>query len=156
MDVLQCFTATCKAAAAVLGPAALVHAGCRRCMPSGACSEGVQRLPACAHPRAGSDDGRVFIYDAASGAAVAALRADEDVANCVAPHPSLPVLATSGIESVVRLWAPLAPAQRADLLQEISANQVRAQCSWRSIKAVSVVALLQSGGLPASLIGAAS
>lgn len=33
---------------------------------------------------------------------VQALQADEDVANCVQPHPSLPVLATSGIESVIR------------------------------------------------------
>ena len=30
------------------------------------------------------------------------LQADEDVANCVKPHPSLPLLATSGIESVIR------------------------------------------------------
>lgn len=41
-----------------------------------------------------------------SGAAVKVLAADEDVANCVQPHPYLPVLATSGIDSVVRLWAP--------------------------------------------------
>ena len=40
------------------------------------------------------------------GDIVKVLEADEDVANCVRCHPSLPVLATSGIESVVRLWAP--------------------------------------------------
>ena len=65
----------------------------------------------------------MFIYEARSGVAIAALQADEDVANCVAPHPSLPVLATSGIESVVRLWAPLGRARRADLLKEITTNQ---------------------------------
>lgn len=32
---------------------------------------------------AGSDCGRVFLYDAASGAVLRALNADEDVANCV-------------------------------------------------------------------------
>lgn len=37
---------------------------------------------------------------------IQALKADEDVVNCVQPHPCLPLLATSGIESVVKLWAP--------------------------------------------------
>eukprot|EP00198_Chlamydomonas_reinhardtii_P013232 XP_001702569.1 predicted protein [Chlamydomonas reinhardtii] len=55
---------------------------------------------------AGSDCGRVYLYDAASGAVLRALPADEDVANCVQCHPSLPVIATSGIETVVRLWSP--------------------------------------------------
>lgn len=32
---------------------------------------------------AGSDCGRVYLYDAASGAVLRALPADEDVANCV-------------------------------------------------------------------------
>lgn len=41
-----------------------------------------------------------------AGAPVKVLAADEDVANCVQPHPHLPVLATSGIDTVVRLWAP--------------------------------------------------
>jgi hypothetical protein len=31
------------------------------------------------------------------------LMADEDVANAVLPHPHLPVLATSGIESTVKV-----------------------------------------------------
>lgn len=39
------------------------------------------------------------------------LAADEDVANCVQPHPHLPVLATSGIDTVVRLWAPTVSRQ---------------------------------------------
>lgn len=55
----------------------------------------------------GSDDGRVFIYSAETGEVLRVLEADEDVANCVQCHPTLPVLATSGIESVVRLWSPL-------------------------------------------------
>lgn len=73
---------------------------------------------------AGSDDGRVFIFAAATGAPIIALEADEDVANCVAAHPSLPVLATSGIESVVRLWSPTGPAACPDIRKEIAANQV--------------------------------
>ena len=37
------------------------------------------------------------------------LPADEEVANTVQCHPHLPVLATSGIEDIVRLWAPDGP-----------------------------------------------
>lgn len=55
---------------------------------------------------AGSDCGHVFIYEAKSGRVVRVLDADDDVANCVQAHPVLPVLATSGIESVVDLWSP--------------------------------------------------
>ncbi|KAG2497866.1 hypothetical protein HYH03_004132 [Edaphochlamys debaryana] len=68
---------------------------------------------------AGSDCGRVFLYDAASGAVLRALTADEDVANCVQCHPTLPVLATSGIENVVRLWAPSEPLPSAAALPEL-------------------------------------
>ena len=55
---------------------------------------------------AGSDGGRACIFDRATGCLVAALPADASVCNAVRPHPSLPWLATSGIESVVRLWGP--------------------------------------------------
>ncbi|CAM9405063.1 unnamed protein product [Ectocarpus sp. 4 AP-2014] len=54
----------------------------------------------------GSDDGRVFIWESSSGRLVRAIKADDQIVNCVTPHPSLPVLATSGLESVVRLWSP--------------------------------------------------
>ncbi len=57
---------------------------------------------------AGSDDGRAWLFDAATGACLRALGADAEVVNCVRAHPVLPVLATSGIESTVRLWAPSA------------------------------------------------
>jgi WD and tetratricopeptide repeat-containing protein 1 len=75
---------------------------------------------------AGSDDGRVFIYAAATGALVRVLQADADVANCVRPHPHLPVLATSGIESVVKLWSPEGPEQAGGELAALAAaNQDR-------------------------------
>ncbi|CAM9641807.1 unnamed protein product [Laminaria digitata] len=56
---------------------------------------------------AGSDDGRVFIWERASGKLTRAFKADDQNVNCVVPHPSLPILATSGLEDVVRLWSPL-------------------------------------------------
>ncbi|GLI68626.1 hypothetical protein VaNZ11_013104 [Volvox africanus] len=55
---------------------------------------------------AGSDCGRVFLYDADTGALLHVIGADEEVANCVQCNPTLPVLATSGIENVIRLWSP--------------------------------------------------
>jgi nuclear receptor interaction protein len=36
------------------------------------------------------------------------------VVNCVAPHPSLPLLATSGIDYDIKLWAPTAEASQFD------------------------------------------
>jgi hypothetical protein len=47
----------------------------------------------------------VPVHSQEAGELVQVLQADEDVANCVKPHPSLPLLATSGIESVIRCAA---------------------------------------------------
>jgi len=63
---------------------------------------------------AGSDDGLAVLWPAGrpgAGASAAlpvplcaALEADDDICNCVLPHPFLPLLATSGLEDVVRVW----------------------------------------------------
>ncbi|KAK9863498.1 hypothetical protein WJX84_002533 [Apatococcus fuscideae] len=76
---------------------------------------------------AGSDDGNVFIYSVATGQPVRVIKADSDVANCVQCHPHLPVLATSGIESVVRLWSPEGPADMSDFSAAIQSNQQHMQ-----------------------------
>lgn len=67
-----------------------------------------------------------------AGVPVKVLAADEDVANCVQPHPHLPVLATSGIDTVIKLWAPT----------------VRQLCSYFSSASLSPVFLvcLEAGG----------
>lgn len=56
----------------------------------------------------GSDCGSIFIFGRASGALRMLLEnADTHVVNCLEPHPSqLLTLATSGIDSDVKLWAP--------------------------------------------------
>lgn len=54
----------------------------------------------------GSDDGFCYLFEAATGKLLKVLRADEDVVNCVAPHPTRCTLATSGIEDTVRIWSP--------------------------------------------------
>ena len=104
--------------------------------------------PSDAYVAAGSDDGRVLLFEAASGALVAVLDADADVANCIAPHPALPLLATGGIGSSVKLWSPPAAAPAAGgegsaaRLEDVArANQDRMRagellvvgCWWRRL-----------------------
>ena len=55
---------------------------------------------------AGSDDGIIFIWDKLTGNLVRGLQGDESIVNCVQWHPQSAMLATSGIENVVRLWQP--------------------------------------------------
>ncbi|PAA81246.1 hypothetical protein BOX15_Mlig014346g1 [Macrostomum lignano] len=55
---------------------------------------------------AGSDDGNFFIWDRRSGLLLRALKGDESIVNCLQPHPTTCLLATSGIDPVVRLWSP--------------------------------------------------
>jgi len=61
----------------------------------------------------GSDDGRCFLWDKESGKLVNVLSAvDEEVVNTVRRHPHFPVLALSGIDSTVKIWAPSTPHRR--------------------------------------------
>jgi tetratricopeptide (TPR) repeat protein len=50
-------------------------------------------------------DGRLGIWSLA-GALRASVIADKSIVNCVAPHPHLPMFATSGIDSDIKLWGP--------------------------------------------------
>ncbi|VDN05624.1 unnamed protein product [Thelazia callipaeda] len=56
---------------------------------------------------AGSDCGSLLIWERNSGSLIKAFEADMNILNCVQPHPSTLLLATSGIESVIRFWQPL-------------------------------------------------
>ena len=73
----------------------------------------------------GSDDGRVFIYNASTGECIKLLQADDDIVNCVQPHPTLPVIATSGIEPVVRVWSPSSdePSPGGSIDEVVARNQ---------------------------------
>ena len=55
---------------------------------------------------AASDSGNVLVYDE-SAELVCALESDSMIANCVRPHPKLPVIATSGIDDTIKIWSPL-------------------------------------------------
>lgn len=55
---------------------------------------------------AGSDDGSFFIWDRRTTNIIRILRGDDSIVNCLQPHPTSCLLATSGIDPVVRLWSP--------------------------------------------------
>lgn len=55
---------------------------------------------------AGSDDGHCFIWEKKTARLVQVINGDESIVNCVQPHPSQLLLATSGIDPVIRLWSP--------------------------------------------------
>lgn len=72
------------------------------------------------------------------------LDADEDVANCVQAHPTQAVLATSGIEPVVKIWSPGVQVDKTDVARLIKLNQVGNPHSPPGTQAIDS---LVSGGL---------
>lgn len=55
---------------------------------------------------AGSDDGSFFIWDRESTNLMKILKGDSNIVNCLQPHPAACMIATSGIDSEIRLWGP--------------------------------------------------
>nr|XP_041576973.1 DDB1- and CUL4-associated factor 8 [Taeniopygia guttata] len=59
----------------------------------------------------GSDCGHIFLWEKSSCQIVQFMEGDKGgVVNCLEPHPHLPVLATSGLDHDVKIWAPTAEA----------------------------------------------
>lgn len=56
---------------------------------------------------AGSDDGSFFIWDRNTTNIVRVMKGDDSIVNCIQPHSEFCLLATSGIDPVVRLWSPM-------------------------------------------------
>lgn len=67
------------------------------------------------HVMSGSDCGHVFTWERKTGKLVMLMEADLHVVNCVQPHPTLPYLATSGIDYDIKIWAPCAQSLDDDL-----------------------------------------
>ncbi|KAL6578388.1 hypothetical protein OROMI_010716 [Orobanche minor] len=57
----------------------------------------------------GSDDGRWFIWEKKTGRLVKMLHGDDAVVNCIQCHPYDAVIATSGIDSTIKIWTPNSP-----------------------------------------------
>ncbi|XP_066918080.1 WD and tetratricopeptide repeats protein 1-like [Clytia hemisphaerica] len=55
---------------------------------------------------AGSDCGCMLLWDRTTTNLIEAWQGDESIVNCVQPHPSSCLVATSGLDPVVRLWSP--------------------------------------------------
>ncbi|ESO06921.1 hypothetical protein HELRODRAFT_77223, partial [Helobdella robusta] len=55
----------------------------------------------------GSDCGHIFVWDKMNTRVVMTMEADSRVVNCLQPHPTMPVLASSGIDYDVKLWMPM-------------------------------------------------
>lgn len=55
----------------------------------------------------GSDCGNIFFWDKETESIVQWMAADErDAVNCLEPHPSFPILATSGVDHDIKIWVP--------------------------------------------------
>lgn len=76
----------------------------------------------------GSDDGRIFIWDQHTTRLVNMLTSNDHNIQCVAPHPSMPVLASAGSEPVVKLWSPQAETpcclERAEAIMSHNAQEL--------------------------------
>ncbi|KAH7352322.1 hypothetical protein KP509_19G039700 [Ceratopteris richardii] len=55
----------------------------------------------------GSDCGNIFIWKKKDAELVSLFKGDNQVVNCLEPHPHATVLATSGIEHTAKVWAPI-------------------------------------------------
>ncbi|XP_075094241.1 uncharacterized protein LOC107831231 isoform X1 [Nicotiana tabacum] len=79
--------------------------------------------PKCEYVVSGSDCGRIFIWKKKGGDLVRVMEADKRVVNCIESHPHTAVLASSGIESDIKIWTPKA-IERAILPANIQQGSV--------------------------------
>ncbi|XP_041744808.1 DDB1- and CUL4-associated factor 6 isoform X1 [Coregonus clupeaformis] len=70
----------------------------------------------------GSDCGHIFIWDRETGEHLMLLEADQHVVNCLQPHPYEPLLATSGIDTNIKIWSPMeeSPSFNRVLAEEVT------------------------------------
>jgi len=101
---------------------------------------------------AGSDDGKFFIWDRCSGNIVRVLVGDESIVNCLQGHPNTPLLATSGIDPVVRLWQP-APEDGQANSREVEDKDAAANSNQRRMNADPFETILMNMGVPMNLGG---
>ncbi|KAH6781188.1 transducin family protein / WD-40 repeat family protein [Perilla frutescens var. hirtella] len=84
----------------------------------------------------GSDDGRWFIWEKKTGRLLKMLHGDDAVVNCIQCHPYDCVVATSGIDSTIKIWTPNSPVpsivaggtagpETSDVLDAMEGNQRR-------------------------------
>lgn len=79
----------------------------------------------------GSDCGHVFTWERKTGKLVKLMEGDQHVVNCLQPHPTLPYLATSGIDYDVKIWAPI-DRENNEPLDEEKARDVSRFFFWKN------------------------
>jgi WD40 repeat protein len=52
----------------------------------------------------GSDDANIYIYNKSTAKLLRVLQGHNSVVNCITGHPSSPIIASSGIDKVVKIW----------------------------------------------------
>lgn len=68
----------------------------------------------------GSDDGNFFIWEKATGKLHGIFEGDGSVVNVIEPHPHLPLIAVSGIDTTVKLFAPTNGPSRYSRLDNVT------------------------------------
>uniref|UniRef100_A0A6B2L4F7 Anaphase-promoting complex subunit 4 WD40 domain-containing protein n=1 Tax=Arcella intermedia TaxID=1963864 RepID=A0A6B2L4F7_9EUKA len=81
--------------------------------------------PGAEYVASGSDDGKIFIWNKRTAQLVNLMQGDKSVVNVISGHPFNCVLATSGIDSSIKIWEPI-QKQRTDLsgAEEISRRNI--------------------------------
>ncbi|PSS12128.1 DDB1- and CUL4-associated factor like [Actinidia chinensis var. chinensis] len=85
--------------------------------------------PKCEYVVSGSDCGRIFIWKKKGGELIRVMQADKNVVNCIEPHPHTTVLASSGIETNIKMWTPNA-LDRATLPTNIEKTRSKPRGGW--------------------------
>lgn len=62
--------------------------------------------PNCEYVASGSDCGRLFIWRKSDAKLLRAIDGDKYVVNCIESHPCATVIASSGIDSDIKIWIP--------------------------------------------------
>ncbi|XP_075159485.1 DDB1- and CUL4-associated factor 8 [Haematobia irritans] len=72
--------------------------------------------PNCEYVISGSDCGNIFYWDTNTEAILNFMPGDTaGVVNCLEPHPTTPILATSGLDHHIKIWTPSAEKHPPDL-----------------------------------------
>lgn len=92
----------------------------------------------------GSDCGHVFVWERDTAKLCMLLEADQHVVNCLQPHPYLPLLATSGIDYDVKLWAPIGEEPDFDekFAEDVSSNISGSRLTSLNVKMTSFRCLM--------------
>ncbi|KAF9453071.1 WD40 repeat-like protein [Macrolepiota fuliginosa MF-IS2] len=96
----------------------------------------------------GSDDGNFFVWDKSSAGLSGIYEGDSSVVNVIEAHPSLPLVAVSGIDTTVKLFAPSKGPSRFSRLgnaEQIMRANARPAQQHSDLRVLFAEAMLRSG-----------